>query len=126
MTSGRYNVCDDPTQSFLERRRIGQTRWELGGGDIKNDENWKRHKADLDARRDVAGFKYVMENNQFCHVIEGKPVFADNGDFVGYKGATLVSSSREIEPATNDGKALESKAAGSGRSRKRRRKSTAS
>ena len=119
-----YNKCDDPSQSFLERRRIGQTRWELAGGDIKNDEIWKRHKADLDARRDIAGFKFEVDKDQSCHVIEGKPVFADNGDFVGYKGATLVSSSRKIEPATNEGNALNSKAAGSGWSRKRRRKTT--
>jgi len=108
----------------LERRRLGQTRWELAGGDIKNDEIWKRHKADLDARRDIAGFKFEVDKDQSCHVIEGKPVFADNGDFVGYKGATLVSSSRKIEPATNEGNALNSKAAGSGWSRKRRRKTT--
>ena len=113
----------------LERRRLGQTRWELGGGDIKNDENWKRHKADLDARRNVAGFGYEMENNDgsmFCHLIEGKPVFADNGDFVGYKGVTIVSPIFENGPATNDGKALNNMAAGSGRSRKRRRNTAAS
>jgi len=113
----------------LERRRLGQTRWELGGGDIKNDENWKRHKADLDARRNVAGFGYEMENNDgsmFCHLIEGKPVFADNGDFVGYKGAAIVSPIYENRPTTNDGKALNNMAAGSGRSRKRRRNTAAS
>jgi len=121
--------CDDPTQGFIERRRLGQTRWELGGGDIKIDENWKRHKADLDARRNVAGFEYRMENNtgaMICHLIEGKPVFADNGDFVGYKGVTIVSPIFENGPATNDGKAPDSKVAGSRRSRKCQRKTAAS
>lgn len=118
--------CDDPTQNFLERRWIGQTRWELGGSDVRNDEKWKQHKIDLDARRDIAGLKYELENDQFCHVIEGKPVFADNGDFVGYKGVTMVRCIANIWRATNEGKVLDSKAVGSDQSRKRRRKTTAS
>jgi len=76
-----------------------------------------------------AGFEYEIEINnrrQICHSIEGKPMFAENGDFLGYKGTTIVSSVNEIGPATNDDKALDSRPAGSGRSHTRRRKTAAS
>src|SRR5262249_2194099 len=35
---------------------FGKTRWEVAGADPVNDAYWRRHKADLDARRPFRGF----------------------------------------------------------------------
>jgi PAS domain S-box-containing protein len=81
--------------AFTERTGLtaldsdGKTRWELAHGDPAREENWRRHKADLDAHRPFRRFRYTItaaagEVRHFA--ASGKPVFGASGDFLGYRG----------------------------------------
>jgi diguanylate cyclase (GGDEF)-like protein/PAS domain S-box-containing protein len=67
---------------------LGKTRQDLGKGDI-DDEKWRRHLADLDARRPFRDFRYTYKHEDGCVLhfsTSGKPVFDDDGRFTGYRG----------------------------------------
>jgi PAS domain S-box-containing protein len=68
---------------------LGHTRWELAQVDPADHEAWRRHKADLDARRPFRMFRYTIDSGdpQARHfVVSGKPVFDAAGTFLGYRG----------------------------------------
>lgn len=68
---------------------IGRTRWDLAGIDPAEHEPWRRHLADLDARRPFRAFRYKIESadGPVRHfVVTGKPVFDATGVFRGYRG----------------------------------------
>jgi signal transduction histidine kinase/DNA-binding response OmpR family regulator len=70
---------------------LGHTRWDLAGGDIVNDDNWRRHKEDLDAHRPFRDFRYTTTypHGQFMALrVSGKPIFNETGEFRGYRGAS--------------------------------------
>ena len=69
---------------------LGRTRDEaVGIGDPENDENWRKHLDDLDARKPFTDFRYTVPKGggkeEFISV-SGKPVFDDDGKFLGYRG----------------------------------------
>jgi PAS domain S-box-containing protein len=81
---------------------LGKTRWDLAGGDPDRDEEWARHKADLDSHKPFRDLRYwaVGEDGQRRHYsVSGKPVFDETGRFVGYRGTstnlTEVTEARE-------------------------------
>jgi PAS domain S-box-containing protein len=68
---------------------VGKTRWEAVGADPERDEPWRRHRADLEARRLIRGFRYrvVAPNGSVFHLaVSGKPFFDEAGAFLGYRG----------------------------------------
>src|SRR5579875_547381 len=76
----------------------GKTRWEVAGGDPDTDPHWRRHKADLDARRPFRGFRFTVSgpDGQVQHYsANGKPVFDDQGRFQGYRG-TVTNETEAI------------------------------
>ena len=69
-------------------RVIGHTRHELAT-ESGNLEKWHDHLADLEAHRPFRDFVYETQNDDGMPVflkISGKPVFADDGSFRGYRG----------------------------------------
>jgi PAS domain S-box-containing protein len=68
---------------------IGKTRWELAGADPRQDENWRRHKEDLDSHLPFRHFRYSLVTPAGVRrymSVSGKPVVSVSGDFVGYRG----------------------------------------
>ncbi len=67
---------------------IGKTRRDLGKGEI-DEEKWRRHLTDLDARRPFRDFHYAYkhEDGRVLHfTTSGRPVFDQDGRFMGYRG----------------------------------------
>jgi PAS domain S-box-containing protein len=77
---------------------IGKTRWEQEGADSENDELWRQHKADLDAHHPFRQFRFAIDlpNQRFHVCVNGKPVFDDDGTFVGYRG-TVTDETELVE-----------------------------
>jgi PAS domain S-box-containing protein len=69
---------------------LGRTRWELAGGDVERDPNWRKHKEDLDARRPFRDFRYstTYPHGKLIYLrASGTPMFNAQGTFRGYRGA---------------------------------------
>ncbi len=69
---------------------LGKTQWEGAGGDPDADENWKRHRDTLLARKPFRNFHYSTkdQNGHVMHwSISGTPVFGADGMFKGYRGS---------------------------------------
>jgi PAS domain S-box-containing protein len=75
---------------------IGKTRWDQAGVDPEIDPLWREHKAVLDAHQPFRQFRFALElpNGHFHVCVSGKPIFADDGSFVGYRGT--VSDETEL------------------------------
>ncbi len=88
----RFAGCSTPDLSGLELSAgdgSGRTRWELAGVDPATDPRWAAHKADLDARRSFAKFRYVlvMPSGRAAHLsVSGWPLFDPAGSFLGHRG----------------------------------------
>ena len=68
---------------------LGKTRWELPSSGV-SEEQWARHREDLEARRVFRNFEYALlaSNGGLVHVsVSGMPVFDARGEFKGYRGA---------------------------------------
>ena len=80
---------------------IGQTRWELAGGDPARDLFWRKHLDDLDARRPFRDFRYSLrdpDGRLRFRSISGKPVYSESGKFLGYRGtSTDITDNMENE-----------------------------
>ena len=65
---------------------IGMARWELPI--LLNEEQWAAHRADLAAERHFT-LRYpidIADSEQRWFEIRGKPIYAENGTFSGYRG----------------------------------------
>ena len=83
---------------FTKEAAIGRTRFELAGRD-DDAANWESHRTDLELRREIRNFRYAQRDatGRMRHVrISGRPVFAVDGTFLGYRGTALDVTS-EIE-----------------------------
>jgi PAS domain S-box-containing protein len=79
--------------THLERRRhwtpIGKARWEIATDRDQESEKWREHRADLEARRPFRDFTYDAaraDESTFHVAVSGKPVFGQDGAFLGYRG----------------------------------------
>ncbi|MFQ5617875.1 MAG: PAS domain-containing protein, partial [Rhodospirillales bacterium] len=89
---------------------LGRTRLELGQGDI-DDEKWRRHLADLEARQPFRDFRYKFahRNGRTLHfMVNGKPVFDEAGAFRGYRGVAsdITAQVKAEEQARSAGERL--------------------
>lgn len=96
-----------PQQSGEDTRSIiGFTREELYRDSSKDDGAlWAAHQADLDARRPFRDFVFAYRDSaggRRVSRVHGKPVFAADGAFVGYRG-----TGRDITPEIEAADALE-------------------
>jgi two-component system cell cycle sensor histidine kinase/response regulator CckA len=76
----------------LTNAAIGKTRWEIAQNN-HDMEKWRQHRADLEARRAFRDFVYSLkdDNGQTNWVrVNGKPHFAVDGNFLGYRGSARV------------------------------------
>lgn len=67
---------------------LGRTRWNIPQNDA-DDPVWRRHMATLARRRPFRDFRYssrAPEGHMRLISISGKPVFSDQGEFIGYRG----------------------------------------
>ncbi len=94
---------------------IGKARWELetpqvGGAD---GETWAAHRADMENHRSFRDFRYRIKNEnvqEYDLSLNGKPVFAEDGVFVGYRGTganitDLVKAEEEMRQAKEEAEA---------------------
>lgn len=88
----------------IDRKDIqGRTRWEIASGrDIARDpEGWARNRDDMENHRPFRNFEYALTavDGRVTHInISGKPVFDDDGSFLGYRGTGHdVTQRREME-----------------------------
>ena len=85
---------------------IGKKRWDYEVGDA-SDENWKKHNEDLENHRPFRNFEYTRStpDGTDIHIsISGKPVFAPDGAFLGYRGSgsditDLITLQENLESA---------------------------
>jgi PAS domain S-box-containing protein len=77
---------------------IGLRRWEMPGVNPK-DPTWDRYRALLDAREAFRNFEFSYsgaDGRRFHASISGHPLYAPNGQFVGYRG-TARDITAEVE-----------------------------
>jgi PAS domain S-box-containing protein len=68
---------------------LGKTRWEIAGADPEIDEQWRLHKAVLEARRSFRQLHYsaMSLSGVLKHFsVSANPVFNETGVFLGYRG----------------------------------------
>jgi len=78
---------------------LGKAREELTGDGTEEDPKWRRHRADLEARRAFRDFRYTvaLPGGSVKHIaISGVPVYDDQGKFRGYRG-TGTDETRTVE-----------------------------
>jgi diguanylate cyclase (GGDEF)-like protein/PAS domain S-box-containing protein len=69
------------------RNAIGKRLWELS--DTFGKVDWDEHRGTLEARKPLENFEYPRldpEGNLFHVAISGRPIFAEDGRFLGYRG----------------------------------------
>lgn len=93
-----------PTMIGLPREKIiGFARWDaISKQDYERDpEGWEQNRADMETHRLFRGFEYAItgEDGRVTYVsINGKPVFGEDGRFMGYRGTGHdITARREIE-----------------------------
>jgi PAS domain S-box-containing protein len=81
---------------------IGLKRWEIPGI-VPSGGSWDEHMAALAAHHEFRDFEYrrIDAHGRTRHVsISGRPVFASDGRFMGYRGvASNITARRELEAA---------------------------
>lgn len=78
---------------------LGKPRWDISDADERDRVFWENHRSVLDARREFRGLEYWLTNPAgarcFCRV-SGRPVFDDDGVFVGYRGVARDVTARQL------------------------------
>ncbi|WP_426440240.1 EAL domain-containing protein [Bradyrhizobium genosp. P] len=83
-----YPKLLDGNAAFQTVASGGSTRWELAYAP-EDQEAMARHRADMEAYRPFRDFTYTVIGEDGSRVsisTSGKPIFADNGAFLGYRG----------------------------------------
>lgn len=68
---------------------LGRTRWNIDA-DPSDETDWRRHWASLSRRQSFRDFRYwstAPDGRRRRVSISGKPVFAESGEFLGYRGS---------------------------------------
>jgi len=76
---------------------IGATRWDVAADVDEEPEKWRVHRAILDAREPFRDFTYKTvrpDGSTMWVSVSGKPVFDEQGGFLGYRGAAKDVSDR--------------------------------
>jgi PAS domain S-box-containing protein len=76
---------------------IGATRWDVAADADEEPEKWHVHRAILDAREPFRDFTYKTvrpDGSTMWVSVSGKPVFDEQGGFLGYRGAAKDVSDR--------------------------------
>ncbi len=102
----RFSFFSDNASALLGfdvQRAIGKTRAELlAAVDERDQEEMQAHIAELEAHRPFHRFEYRMLRSGMETIwisLSGVPVFAANGDFIGYRGAASNITERKLHEA---------------------------
>nr|WP_245258297.1 bifunctional diguanylate cyclase/phosphodiesterase [Rhodopseudomonas palustris] len=82
----------------------GKARWELSYAPDEQDA-MARHKADMEAQRPFRDFVYTSigsDGSRISICTSGKPIFADDGSFLGYRGTASDITQLEVARALLD------------------------
>jgi len=100
---GRFTFFAHGARDFsgmVPERNLGKTRFEATIEDLTSDK-WRKHIADIEARRPFSGFRYVLrgdDGRDVAVMINGVPIYNDAGEFLGYRGTgSDVTQQREAE-----------------------------
>ena len=101
----RFSYLSEPIHRVTRLPRehyLGKTRAEASQG-ITDDEEWRRHLAELAAHRPFRDFCYTIvdaDGNTRHSSISGTPIFAANGKFEGYRGVgSDITERKQAEAA---------------------------
>ncbi|UUX51083.1 ATP-binding protein [Nisaea acidiphila] len=102
-TEGRFTYFAHGSRDYsglVPESNLGKSRFEATIEDLTS-EKWRKHIADIEARRPFSGFRYLLRGDgghEVAVVINGIPVFDNDGEFVGYRGTgSDVTQQREAE-----------------------------
>jgi PAS domain S-box-containing protein len=89
----RYlRISEHPDQrGVAPPKRIGSARWHYATDIESEPEKWRLHRATLDARQPFRDFMFSTTHGDGSTIYiqsSGKPFFAANGDFLGYRGVS--------------------------------------
>jgi PAS domain S-box-containing protein len=94
-------------------RRIGTVRWDFACDLEEEPEKWRRHVADLDARKPFRDFRYRATSREGAEIYietSGKPLFDREGRFLGYRGVsrhiTAAVRAAQLEEALQEAKVV--------------------
>jgi PAS domain S-box-containing protein len=100
----RFTHISDHTRALTHGHgtRIGGLRWDFAA-DLESDlEKWREHKATLDRHEPFRDFVYTLHDKDgryyYCS-ISGKPIFDQNGTFMGYRGTATDVTARSLAEA---------------------------
>ena len=101
----RFTYFSERTEElggFDPTRYIGRTRSDIAA-EMLDDPKWQKHFDDLERRRPFRNFEYEFRTSSgevLVANISGKPVFDDDGNFKGYRGAgTNITERRRTQRA---------------------------
>lgn len=87
---------------------IGKTRQELTDPEElhQHPEKWRKHRTTLERHEPFRGFEYPMQSSggqRQMIAVSGTPVFAENGEFMGYRGVgTNTTALHEAQSRLQD------------------------
>ena len=83
-------ITDEPDKTGIASSWVlGKTRWQLAEIEPDQDEHWRTHLADLEARRPFRDFTFSFrapDGRMLDRAINGRPVLDGQGHFTGYRG----------------------------------------
>ena len=84
----------------------GLLRWEVASDFNSEPEKWRQHRATLEAHLPFRDLVYRAESRMGSSIYartSGKPVFSENGDFLGYRGvSTDITASIRADQAERE------------------------
>ena len=99
--SGQFSQTLNIDENFY----IGKTRREISA-DRLDDEHWQNHLDDLDNHRPFNNFTYrvkIPDREPLFVSINGRPIFDDDGTFLGYRGTGAnISETKAINDALRE------------------------
>ncbi len=104
----RFTYFSERTQElggFDPSLYVGRSRWDISA-EVMDDPKWQQHLDDLKNHRPFRGFEYEFRTSTgeiLAANISGRPLFDDDGNFKGYRGAgTNVTERLRTERALHD------------------------
>ena len=105
-TKHRFTYFSDPIETTSKRAvniELGKTPWEMNNIDLDDDPAWRSHVETFRARKPFREFEFALKgrNSQEFHgSASGRPMFDENGDFVGYRGSISdITERKRVEIA---------------------------
>ncbi len=80
-------------RGFDAERILGKRRWEIAHGASDEDEKWREHRRGLERHEPFRDFQFRVRNGEGgvdYVATSGKPLFAADGTFLGYRGTGRI------------------------------------